>query len=266
MRLNIDNDIVGIIGENERAKSIYKYLKKRLNVIQMTSNDFDDIKDKKDISFRIGILAGYGRILEGDRISFFNDHLLTCHGGMLPEYRGSSPMNWALVNGEQYFGLSVIKTRKIIDEGEIYEFARFDILENHSIQDLHKIAHKHFPPLVFSSLLKIAYDVKPIKQIQFGKNYFPARDLNDAQCNFKKQAAREVVNLFRAVRGAYHPPWFEIQGEVVKIKNARVVSNFLGTPGKVYQIRNNEILIMCKAEAVFITVDKPKLFKRYMEI
>ena len=144
MKFDKEKGKIAVIGSNQRASSIFEYLKSHFSVFIISPDDFDVIEKKSQIDFDIGVLAGYGKILSKERLDLFENKLLTCHGGLLPEYRGSSPMNWAIINGQKYFGLSVITTSTKIDSGFIYESARFDILEDQNICDLHNISAKHF--------------------------------------------------------------------------------------------------------------------------
>ena len=47
------------------------------------------------------VLAGYGQIVKQAFIDMASLGCINLHGGKLPQYRGSSPMNWALLNGER---------------------------------------------------------------------------------------------------------------------------------------------------------------------
>ena len=70
---------------------------------------------------------------------------INLHAGKVPEYRGSSPLNWALINGETTFGLSILKLDGGIDSGEVLCERTFEISASDSIQALHTIAGGAFP-------------------------------------------------------------------------------------------------------------------------
>ena len=54
---------------------------------------------------------------------------MNAHGGKLPQYRGGSPLNWQIINGEKYFGISVIKINKKIDQGNIITQKNLEFLK-----------------------------------------------------------------------------------------------------------------------------------------
>lgn len=59
---------------------------------------------------------------------------INIHPGLLPGYRGTSPIFWSLVNGEKFSGVSIHKMDEGIDTGEIYKKVKIDI-ENQDTED-----------------------------------------------------------------------------------------------------------------------------------
>ncbi len=44
---------------------------------------------------------------------------INVHGSLLPQYRGAAPINWAVINGEEYTGVTTFKLQQEIDTGNI---------------------------------------------------------------------------------------------------------------------------------------------------
>ncbi|MCZ6493351.1 MAG: methionyl-tRNA formyltransferase, partial [Planctomycetota bacterium] len=63
------------------------------------------------------VVIAYGQKLPGALL----DHAfaINLHGSLLPRYRGAAPINWAIINGENETGLSVIRITQRIDAGDI---------------------------------------------------------------------------------------------------------------------------------------------------
>ena len=70
----------------------------------------------------------------------------------MPKYRGGSPLNWQIINGEKYIGISILKTEEKIDSGEIIIEKKFLLKENYNIKKVHEIANKYFPKIRFKLL------------------------------------------------------------------------------------------------------------------
>jgi len=83
---------------------------------------------KKDSRFRIikikntadvGVLASYGKILPKEILNIPKQGILNIHPSLLPKYRGPSPVQTAISNGEKKTGVSIIKIDKKVDHGPI---------------------------------------------------------------------------------------------------------------------------------------------------
>ena len=68
-----------------------------------------------------GILASFGVMIKQDLLDLFEpEGILNIHPSLLPEYRGPSPIETAMKNGEQEYGVSIMKLVKEMDAGPVY--------------------------------------------------------------------------------------------------------------------------------------------------
>ncbi|MBQ3309801.1 methionyl-tRNA formyltransferase [Candidatus Saccharibacteria bacterium] len=68
-----------------------------------------------------GILASFGVIIKSDILDLFEDEgILNIHPSLLPEFRGPSPIETAILRGDNKFHVSVMKLVKAMDAGPIY--------------------------------------------------------------------------------------------------------------------------------------------------
>jgi len=71
----------------------------------------------------LGILAAYGQIIPQEIINLFPKGILVIHPSLLPKYRGASPIQSAILNGDKKTGCSIIKMDAKMDHGPIvYQF------------------------------------------------------------------------------------------------------------------------------------------------
>src|SRR3989344_2719839 len=63
---------------------------------------------------------------------------LNFHGGILPEYRGSGTINWAIINGEKETGITLHEIDEKIDHGPIIDIQKIPINENDTAQSLYE--------------------------------------------------------------------------------------------------------------------------------
>lgn len=69
----------------------------------------------------LGILASFGVLIKSDILELFEPTgVLNLHPSLLPKYRGPSPIETAIVNGDTKFGISIMKLVKVMDAGPIF--------------------------------------------------------------------------------------------------------------------------------------------------
>lgn len=71
-------------------------------------------------SFDLGILASYGQIISSEILEIPKYGFLNWHPSQLPKYRGATPMQTTLLNGDRETGLSWLEMTKKMDAGDIW--------------------------------------------------------------------------------------------------------------------------------------------------
>lgn len=67
----------------------------------------------------LGIVASYGKIIPERVIRHFPNGILNIHPSLLPKYRGASPIQFQIIDGQTQTGVTVIKMDKLMDHGPI---------------------------------------------------------------------------------------------------------------------------------------------------
>lgn len=65
------------------------------------------------------VVAAYGKILPEDILNYPQYGSINVHSSLLPKYRGAAPINWAILNGEEETGVSIMYMAKELDAGDI---------------------------------------------------------------------------------------------------------------------------------------------------
>ena len=113
----------------------------------------------------------------------------------MPEYRGGSPLNWQMINGENYIGISVIKMTKGLDSGPIYEKAKFKLKDKYNISDVHKRANKIFSKLTRKTINKILKNKKPVPQSLKKVKIYKQRSDDDGLIEWKNLKQTKFIIL-----------------------------------------------------------------------
>jgi methionyl-tRNA formyltransferase len=71
-----------------------------------------------------GVVAAYGRILPDDVLSLPPLGLINIHASLLPAYRGASPIQHAVINGDPETGISIMRVVRELDAGPVFATAR----------------------------------------------------------------------------------------------------------------------------------------------
>ncbi|MCH8878875.1 MAG: methionyl-tRNA formyltransferase [Planctomycetes bacterium] len=195
------------------------------------------------------VLAGYGKILRQHIIDIPRLMCINLHAGKVPEYRGSSPLNWALLNGENSFGLSVLKLDGGVDSGDVLMQREFEICANDTIRELHSIANEQFPVMLLEVLEQIESGrCMPKPQDPKRARYFPLRFPDDGLVLWDQLTAKQIHNRIRALTEPYPCAYTYFKGRKVKLISSEPASTiYNGESGRVYRKKDRGLLV-CAAD------------------
>lgn len=92
-----------------------------LSILVLTPETLDEafIKDIEAVGADIAIVVAYGKILPEALINAFPKGVLNVHYSLLPRWRGASPVESALLNGDDLTGVSIQKMVTRLDAGDV---------------------------------------------------------------------------------------------------------------------------------------------------
>ncbi len=68
----------------------------------------------------LGVLVSYGKIISQPLIDLFEPGIINVHPSLLPTYRGPSPIETAILNGDEKTGVSIMQLSQAMDAGPLY--------------------------------------------------------------------------------------------------------------------------------------------------
>jgi methionyl-tRNA formyltransferase len=129
-------------GTSSFTPLVLPYLEKSFEVeLVVNENNFESGKIKNTQS-EVAVLAAFGKILPKDILDHFKYGIFNIHPSLLPKYRGASPVQSAILNGDSQTGVTIIKLDEEMDHGPILAQAKIAITENDTAQSLYE---KLFP-------------------------------------------------------------------------------------------------------------------------
>ena len=125
------------------------------------------------------------------------------HDSFLPKNRGCAPLNWSLINGDNFTGVSLIEMKEEIDGGDIILQKKIKILEKEDIVSLHKkilIFYKIFVINFFKNFTNLIQNKKRqnIKNSSYNRKRFP----KDGIIDWTKKGS-VLINFIKALK----KPW-----------------------------------------------------------
>ena len=202
----------------------------------------------------IFIVAGFPTIFKRPILDIPRLGVLNLHGGPLPKYRGGSPLNWQIINGEKQIGISVIAMNEGIDTGDILDQAFFELKEIDDINTVHQKANSHFITLVSNVFSKFENNqLCPQKQNEQEAQYWTQRCEQDSFIDWNIMTAQQVINMVRALKTPYPNAFTYLNNQKIFIHDAVPPPQIIkGRPAKVIYLRGVGPYIICKDKAILI--------------
>jgi len=218
-------------------------------------NDPAFVESLKARKARLGLIGGYSTIFKKPLIEAPELGTINLHGGRLPEYRGGSPLNWQIINGETVAGVSVIRVDEGIDSGPVLAEATFPIGPDDTIADAHEKANGLFLGLVLT-VLKGFDDGTLVerRQDETHARYWRQRKPADGWINWHDMPAGKVRDLVRGITRPYPGAFTDWQGQRVRVFAARFVDDApAGAPGCVVGHASAQPMVACRDGALAFT-------------
>ncbi len=194
------------------------------------------------------VTAAFGQILSQRNLDAARLGCVNVHGSLLPAYRGSSPIQWAVINGEKVTGVTTMFTALGVDSGDILLQSRLDIGEDETAGEL-------FDRL---SLLGADTLIKTVKMIENGTakripqneslaTHFPMLSKENAGIDFSQKAAK-IKDLVRGLN-PWPVAWCMAGEDVLKIYSVKVTEIRSTKPaGRVVYADNKHGLVVATGD------------------
>lgn len=130
---------LGLVITTETEGKFYNYLKDNSIPHLVTHlKDPNDIKKIQEIGAEIGVLGSYGAIVPNKVIHAFPHGIINIHPSLLPIYKGPSPVQYAIKNGDKVTGVTIISLDDQIDHGVILSQKEYALHGTETLEELKK--------------------------------------------------------------------------------------------------------------------------------
>src|SRR3989339_634511 len=132
------------------------------------------------------VVIAYGSILDKKTLELPKYGAVNVHGSLLPKYRGASPIQEALLNGDKETGLSIMAMNEKMDEGDVYFLKRVEIAKEDnyiSLSDKLAIVSANILPFLLEDIALGKLD--RVKQDNKQATFCRKIEKEDGKINFK---------------------------------------------------------------------------------
>lgn len=186
------------------------------------------------------VLAAYGKIIPKALLNSFPGGIVNVHPSLLPVYRGPSPIESAILNGDDKTGVSIMKLSETMDTGPIYAQQPYALQGNETRPELYKLLADQSAALLLKHLPKIlAGNLTPTPQDEAMVTYTSLIKKSDGIIDWH-QTAEQIERQIRAYL-SWPGSRTQIFDQEVIIEQARVDTTDL-EPGQTI-IKHSKIFI-----------------------
>ncbi len=162
----------------------------------------DFVSELRALKADVMVTCAYGQILTQDVLDSFEKGVWNIHAGLLPFYRGASPIQSCILNGETQTGVSILKTELGLDSGPVLLVEKTDIEQGETCGELSARLSVLGAKAIVTALNKVkSGEFTLLEQGEEGVNTVRKIGKEHAKIDFSK-SVEEIVNLVRAMNPA----------------------------------------------------------------
>ena len=220
-----------------------------LHPVNINTKEF--LEDAKSYNCDLFVSMSFNQIFKDHIINLPRHKTINCHAGKLPFYRGRNILNWALINDEDEFGITVHYVDSGIDTGDIILQESYSISDNDDYSTLLELATEECAKLLYKAIILImkgSASRTPQKSLHPVGFYCGRRTCGDETINWN-QNSREIFNFIRAICSPGPKATTYFKGKEIKINRAKMIEDapiYINTPGQ----------LLCKTPKGFLIKTK----------
>lgn len=214
-------------------------------------NDYEKLTEKK---IDLIVTCAYGQIIPKEVLNLPKYGCVNVHASILPKYRGSAPIQWAIINGDKETGVTIMYMDEGMDTGDIISISKMAITSYDNVGTMHdKLSILGAQAL--EKELKSIFDGSAIR-IKQGNDWTlaPMIKREDEHLNFNDYG-ENIINRIRAFN-----PWplanILIDDKEIKIIEAEFKKEKVNKANCII-INKNKLGIGCLDGIIYLKKIKP---------
>ena len=203
------------------------------------------------------MVAAYGQILPQAILDLPKFGSINIHGSVLPKYRGATPIQATILNGDKSAGITLIQMDEKMDHGDILAIRTMALTGRETLPELYHSLSLLSAELVSEALTNlVAGRLSRQPQNHLEASYTKMLTRDDGKIDW----ARSAAEIDRKIR-AYNPEpgtWTTLGGKLVKILEVEIISDHkIELPGKLYGTGEG-LAVKCVDNSLLLKKVKPE--------
>lgn len=224
----------------------------------LKARDPEFLEELERLNPDIILVAAYGKLLPKTILDLPKFGCINVHASLLPKYRGSSPIQWAVINGDEVSGVTIMHMAEEMDAGDMILKKEVVLDKEETAGSLHDKLAEIGGPLLLQAMELLATGRAPrTRQNHEEATHVKMLDKAMGNMDFKQPA----VVLERLIRGLN--PWpsafTKLDGKMLKIWKAEVLSaeeiskdDRLAQPGTIITVEKDGFGVMTGDGMLFV--------------
>nr|WP_232618483.1 methionyl-tRNA formyltransferase [Anaerococcus vaginalis] len=210
----------------------------------VNTDEFINLLKEKNIDYIV--VVAFGQLIKEKLLEEYKNKIINLHPSSLPKYRGSSPVQFSLLNGDKKTHASAMLIEKGMDSGDIINQKEVEIKAEDDFTSLSEKLSKIGSEVILESVLNYDDFMKNrIKQDNDKATFTKKITKEMGKIDFN-QSKEEIINKIRAFV-EFPKAYFSYKNENVKILKASPVEIENSKISFVYKAnKNDKIIIGCK--------------------
>ncbi|MBI5079559.1 methionyl-tRNA formyltransferase [Candidatus Wolfebacteria bacterium] len=218
----------------------------------------------KKLAPDLAIVAAYGKIIPKEILDISRFGFLNIHGSLLPAYRGASPIQSAILNGEKETGVTIMRIDEEMDHGPLLGKSEIRISKSETYGSLsQKLAILGAELLIKVFPDYISGKIKPVEQNHSEATYTKIVKKKDGRIDWTK-SAEEIERMTRAFYPwpaawtvwngkTFHPAGDHPKSEkLLKITETEISEENNHQIGEIFLTKNNQLAVKCGVGSLVI--------------
>ena len=220
-----------------------------LKLLQPSSLKDDGIAQEiKFLKPDIMLVVAYGLIVPKEILGIPEIACINVHGSILPKWRGASPMEYSILNGDKKTGLSYMQMTEGLDEGPVYDIHECPIEPNDRLKDV----EKKLIELSENNLIKFLKsinkgDVDATPQKDKNATFAPKILKKDLQIDWGNITSKDLVKRVNSLADKYGVHTYLGTKRIKIFDVSETKTSYSLSPGDI-NISNGRIIVCCKAK------------------